>query len=271
VAGRSEFFLRVASALVLAPLALATAYVGGWPFALFWGIGALAIWWEWTAFVAGPERWRAFMAGAAILAGALVLIMNGRVGAALVLVAIGAAVAAALAPAERRVWGAAGVGYAVAPLSAVVLRDDAGHGFLAIVFLFAVVWVTDIFAYFAGRAIGGPKLWPRVSPKKTWSGAIGGTVAAMAAGVVTALIAGLGNLPAIASLALVLSVTSQSGDLLESAIKRCFGTKDASHLIPGHGGVMDRLDGFLAAALAAAIIGVARGGADASARGLLVW
>ena len=200
------------------------------------------------------------------------LIVSGRVGTALVSVAIGAAVAAALARAGRRGWSAAGVGYAAASLfgrSAAGAMPD--YGFVAIVFLFAVVWVTDIFAYFAGRAIGGPKLWPRVSPKKTWSGAIGGAGAGDGRRVVTALMRGSATCRQSALLALVLSVVSQAGDLLESAVKRRFGAKDASHLIPGHGGVMDRLDGFLAAVLAAAIIGATRGGVDASARGLLVW
>lgn len=270
-AGRSELVLRVASALVLAPLALVAAYIGGWPFAAFWAVGVIGVTWEWSALVAGPAMWPVFAAGGAALAGALVLTEIGNMGAALALVAAGAALAAMLAPAGRRVWAGAGVGYGAALISPVVLRADPEYGFVAIVFLFAVVWVTDILAYFVGRAIGGPKLWPRMSPKKTWSGAIGGAAAAMVAGGITAAVAGLGNVAAVAMLALGLSAVSQAGDLFESAVKRCFGTKDASHLIPGHGGLMDRLDGFLAAALVAAIIGVMRGGADASARGLLVW
>jgi phosphatidate cytidylyltransferase len=112
---------------------------------------------------------------------------------------------------------------------------------------------------------------PSVSPKKTWSGAIAGVIGAMIVAVVVTSLFGDFNKPAIAVLALVLSVLSQSGDLLESHIKRRFGAKDASTLIPGHGGVMDRLDGFWAAALAASLIGLLRGGFDDTARGLLVW
>jgi phosphatidate cytidylyltransferase len=271
VAGNNELILRVASALVLAPLAIVVAYVGGWPFAAFWGIGAVAIFWEWTTFAAKARRGPIFAAGAAALVAAFAFTSLGQPGIAVALVAVGAVVAAVLAAAEQRIWSAAGVVYAGALIAPVLLRLDAGYGFLAVIFLFAVVWATDVLAYFAGRGFGGPKLWLRVSPKKTWSGAIGGAAGAMAAGLAAALIAGLGNVPAVILLALGLSAASQAGDLLESAIKRRFHTKDASHLIPGHGGVMDRLDGFLAAALVAAIVGLMRGGADATARGLLLW
>ena len=153
----------------------------------------------------------------------------------------------------------------------VLLRGDAEFGLIAILLLFAIVWGTDILGYFAGRAFGGPKLWPAVSPKKTWSGAIAGTFGAMVVAVLVATLFGSFNQPAIALIALLLSVVAQLGDLLESWVKRQFGAKDASHLIPGHGGVMDRLDGFWAAALLGCLIGLARGGFDAPASGLLVW
>jgi phosphatidate cytidylyltransferase len=156
-------------------------------------------------------------------------------------------------------------------IAPVLLRSDPRLGFAAIIFLFVIVWFTDITAYFVGRAIGGPKLMPRVSPNKTWSGAVGGTLAAVIGGVAVAQWAGIDGLVAAAVIALLLSVISQAGDLLESAIKRRFAAKDASQLIPGHGGLMDRLDGFVAAAFAGALIGLAHGGFDAPARGLMVW
>jgi phosphatidate cytidylyltransferase len=133
------------------------------------------------------------------------------------------------------------------------------------------VWGTDIAAYFSGRAIGGPKLMPAVSPNKTWSGALGGALGGILAGLVVVKGAGLGITPALAILAFALSAVAQAGDLLESAIKRHFGAKDSSALIPGHGGAMDRLDGFLTAAAAAVMVGLARGGLDWPARGLLIW
>ncbi len=153
----------------------------------------------------------------------------------------------------------------------VILRNDAALGFLAMVLLFAIVWSTDILGYFAGRTFGGPKLMPAISPKKTWSGAIAGTLGAMIVAVLVARLFGSFSVVAIAAIALLLSVMAQLGDLLESWVKRQFGAKDASHLIPGHGGVMDRLDGFWAATLVACAIGLLRGGFDAPARGLLVW
>lgn len=216
--------LRVVSAAVLAPVAVFAAYVGGWPFALFWGAAAACVLWEWMKLVSGP------------------------------------------------VWIVAGVGYAGVMLAApLILRHDPDLGLFAIFFLFVIVWTTDILGYFAGRAFGGPKLWPAVSPKKTWSGAIAGTLGAMTFAVLLAIQFGGLNRVTIAVIALFLSVMAQLGDLLESRIKRVFGAKDASQLIPGHGGVMDRLDGFWAATLAACVIGVLRGGFDGAARGLLVW
>jgi phosphatidate cytidylyltransferase len=216
--------LRIISAIVLAPVALYVAYLGGWAFALFWAAAALAVLWEWTKLVTGPG------------------------------------------------WIVAGVFYAGVLLAApMILRNDPQLGFLAMVLLFAIVWATDIFGYFAGRAFGGLKLMPAISPKKTWSGALAGTIGAIIVAILVAGLFGSFNRLAIASIALLLSMVSQLGDLLESWIKRRFGAKDASQLIPGHGGVMDRLDGFWAAALVGCLIGLLRGGFDGATRGLLVW
>jgi phosphatidate cytidylyltransferase len=172
---------------------------------------------------------------------------------------------------DRRRWLVAGGLYAaVALIAPVILRSDRAYGFSAIVFLFAIVWITDIMGYAVGRAIGGARLWPAVSPNKTWAGAIGGVGGALAAGLAVAWWDAMALVP-IAILAVILSMVAQGGDLLESAVKRRFGAKDAGDLIPGHGGLMDRIDGFIAAAFVAAVIGVVRGGPDAAARGLLIW
>ena len=133
-----------------------------------------------------------------------------------------------------------------------------------------IVWVTDIGGYFAGRGIGGPKLWPRVSPKKTWAGAIGGFIASLAIAAAFAGF-GFGKMGPLLLLGAVLSIASQLGDLFESAVKRRFGVKDSSQIIPGHGGLLDRLDGFVAAIALAALIGILRGGVDGVGRGLMVW
>lgn len=268
----SELALRVCSALVLVPLAIGTAYVGGWPFVAFWGIAAIGVLWEWMSLVAVADRRSVLLTGGASIAIALALVVTRHQQAAMIVLAMGTLGAAALAPADRRTWVAAGIPYAGAlGVSPVVLRSDDEYGFLAMIVLFAVVWTTDIVAYFVGRAVGGPKLMPQVSPKKTWSGALGGTIAAVVAAVIIAKTAALMGLFAIATLAVVLSVFAQGGDLLESFLKRRFGAKDSSHLIPGHGGLMDRLDGFVTASIVAALIGLARGGFEAPGRGVLVW
>jgi phosphatidate cytidylyltransferase len=272
LAERSNLALRVVSSLVLAPLAIVTAYFGGVVFTLFWTAAALVVFWEWQTLVCGHDRNSVLAIGAAALVGTAVMLFGGLNGTALALTVLGAFGAAGLASRARRAWCAGGLFYAAALLIApVILRHDAALGFAAILFVFAVVWLSDIAAYFAGRAIGGPKLMPSVSPNKTWSGAIGGTVTGALGGVLVARYFGLGNLAAVAAVAVVLSLASQAGDLMESAIKRRFNTKDASNIIPGHGGLMDRLDGFVTAVVAAVLIGIAHGGVTAPGRGLMVW
>ncbi|HLN08403.1 MAG TPA: phosphatidate cytidylyltransferase [Xanthobacteraceae bacterium] len=269
---RHELVLRVASALVLAPLAIVAVWLGGAWFLAFWTIGAIGVLWECIRLVAGRRVWPVVPAEALVIVVAAWLLAVGRPAATLALLAIGLLLAAGLSPAGKRIWVAGGCVYAGALLVApALLRGEAQHGMVALLFLFAVVWMTDIFAYLVGRAVGGRRVWPAVSPKKTWSGAIGGAVAAAIAGTVVAMWAGLPNLPILGIVSLGLSIVSQAGDFLESAFKRRFGAKDASHLIPGHGGLMDRLDGFLAAAVAAAALGVLRGGLHAPAQGLLIW
>jgi len=172
---------------------------------------------------------------------------------------------------HRALWIVAGIVYAVVcALPPIVLRSSYNFGLHAILFLFAGVWATDVAGYVVGRLIGGPKLWPAVSPKKTWSGAIGGVAGAIFFGSAVVHLSGI-PVGFIILVAVILSISAQFGDLAESAIKRQFGVKDASHIIPGHGGVMDRLDGFIVAALLAMLIGLARGGFDNPGRGLLVW
>src|SRR5262249_41654878 len=161
------------------------AYLGGWLFVGFWGIAALTVLWEWTSLVAASERRAILMAGGASVLLAVGLAGAGaqapedthelRLWAAITVLAMGMLAAAALASKERRMWAAAGIPYAgLLGLAPIVLRSDAQYGFLAILVLFAIVWATDIFAYFVGRAVGGRKLAPHMSPNKTWSGAIGG-------------------------------------------------------------------------------------------------
>lgn len=278
---RQNFLRRTASALVLAPLAIGTAFIGGWIFAAACTVTAALVLWEWSILVSRAADWRILAPGLPALCAAAVLAHNNAPGMAIAAVALGtlgAAVATAVQPrGERRsawavLWAAAGLVYAgIVVTSPIVLRSDPQMGFAALAFLFATVWATDIFAYLAGRRFGGPLLWPRLSPKKTWTGAVGGLAGGVVAGALVAY-ASAGTYPVAAGvLALILSIAAQGGDLLKSSVKRRFGAKDTSTLIPGHGGVMDRVDGFLVAALIAVVIGTLRFGAAASARGLLLW
>ena len=261
--------MRVAAALVLAPLAIAIAYAGGWLWTMLVTLTAIGLYFEWLTVV-GARTPRLVMAGAAALAMAGLLLATGRIDASILVLVVGLAGVIVVSP-ERRLWTATGFCYAAAAeVASVLVRHDQAHGFVALILILLVVWVTDIGGYFVGRGIGGPKLWPRVSPKKTWAGAIGGFAASLAVAAGFAAI-GLGKTGPMLLLGAVLSIASQLGDLFESAVKRRFGVKDSSHIIPGHGGLLDRLDGFVAAIVLAAIFGFLRDGADGVGRGLMVW
>ena len=268
--GSRNMVVRAAAALVLAPLAIAIAYAGGWLWAVLVAVAAAGLYLEWAMVVGVARERRVLIAGIVALVAAGLGLGAGWLGAALLALLIGLVVVAVVAG-ERRFWIAAGFCYAAAAeMASVLVRRDPAEGFVALLFVLLVVWAADIGGYFAGRGIGGPKLWPRVSPKKTWAGAVGGFVASLlvAAGFVAF---DLGKAVALLPLGAGLSIASQLGDLLESAVKRRFGVKDSSHLIPGHGGLMDRLDGFVAAIVVAAIFGFLRSGADGVGRGLMVW
>ena len=164
----NNLLLRVVSAAVLAPLALVAAYVGGLPFALFWGVAALIVLWEWMTLVVGPNYRLLMLSCATAIAVADLLAWLGKPITALIMVGLGALAGAILAPSQRRPWVIAGTVYAGGMvLAPTFLRADVGFGFAAILVLFGIVWTTDVLGYFAGRAFGGPKLWPAVSPKKT--------------------------------------------------------------------------------------------------------
>jgi phosphatidate cytidylyltransferase len=261
---------RIASAVVLGLAALAVTWFGGWPFILFWAVAAGAIGWEWVALVGARPRQPVLAIGGAALATTAVLLGVGMISVPVAALVVGAALVLAMDSSRHRGWTAFGVFYAAAALLPVVLLREGTNGLVAVLWLFAVVWATDVAAFYFGRAFDGPLLWPAVSPKKTWSGAIGGALAAVVAGAAMIWAAGIVLRPPHALIAFIVSVAAQAGDLFESAMKRKFGVKDASHFIPGHGGVMDRLDGFVAGATVALAIGIARAGANAAV-GLVTW
>lgn len=258
-----ELSTRVLSALVMVAAALLTAYLGGWPFALFWLAAGIAIVVEWTDMTEiEPRRFVQVILGLGLAAMTLLFLSDSGLWLSLgVSLAFLAAGAFAASGAQKRIWAVSSFIYA-APIVLIppIVREHPDLGILGLLWMFAVVWATDIAAYFTGRTFGGPKLCPPISPKKTWSGFIGGVVAATACGLLVAWIGQRydATLPltfsGIAALSILASIASQIGDLGESALKRHCQVKDSSHLIPGHGGVMDRLDGFWAVCLIVALV-----------------
>ncbi len=268
--GSRNLWIRVAAALVLAPLAIAAAYAGSWWWIAPVTLLAIGLFVEWLTVVGSAREKSVVAAGVVALAVAGLCLGFARVELALAALALGVAATALLSVRQRR-WTSAGFLYAgAAQMASVLVRFDTATGFIALVFVLLIVWVTDIGGYFAGRGIGGAKLWPRVSPNKTWAGAIGGFAASLVVALGFAAL-GLGRSWPLLMLAAVLSVVAQLGDLFESAVKRRFGVKDSSHIIPGHGGLMDRFDGYIAAIVLASIFGLLRGGVDGVGRGLMVW
>jgi phosphatidate cytidylyltransferase len=261
---------RAAAAAVLVPLALGAAYAGGSWWAALVTLAVMGLYVEWLRVVGLAHARNVLVTGVVALAAIGLSLGLGSPQAVLMAWALGLAGVILLAS-ERRGWAAGGFLYAsAAQLAATVVRADPVKGFDALILVLFVVWATDIGGYFAGRSFGGPKLWPRVSPNKTWAGAIGGFLLSL---VVAAIFVALGRGKAVPllSLAAVLSIAGQLGDLLESAVKRRFGVKDSSNIIPGHGGLMDRLDSLVAALVVAAIFGLLRPGADGVGRALMVW
>ena len=268
---------RIACAAVVAPLGLAAIWLGAAAWAAVIGVMTLGLACEW-AHLCGFRAsgvpgllvpGSVLVSGAAAVAGyekvAWILLLAGFAGLL--------AVARELAPgsSERGARSAASLAAGVlyvglASVAIVWLRNDPIAGRPNVLFLVLIVWASDVGAYVAGRLIGGPRLAPRISPGKTWAGAIGGLAAGIGIGLlVAAWTTGAEGLWRIAPVAGLLAAVAQLGDLIESLIKRRFGVKDSSRLIPGHGGLLDRLDGMLTAAPAAALLALAIG------RGVVLW
>ncbi len=276
--GSRNLLVRAAVALVLAPIAIIIAFAGGWLWTLLATVMAIGLYYEWHGIVNEAQDKRAFAIGVIALEIIGFALWFGWTGIAVAAAIVGPTLIVFLSR-QRPWWNTGGFAYAAAALIAsILIRLDGAMGFYALVFVLLVVWASDIGGYFAGRAIGGPKLWPLVSPKKTWAGAIGGLVLSLLVALVSAALGwgpaqgpGQGHVVLLLVLAAALSVVSQLGDLFESAVKRAFGVKDSGRIIPGHGGLLDRLDGFVAAIIFAAIIGFWRGGVDGVGRGFMVW
>jgi phosphatidate cytidylyltransferase len=253
---RAQISPRVVSAAVLLPAAVAAAYLGGIYFAALVLVFVAVMIWEWARLV-GDGRFGgegAVLMAAAAAAFAVTVALGagwGLIAAAVAAFAAGAVLKAMNASHPQ--WAGAGILYITVPAVAMVwLRADPESGRAMILWLFAIVWASDTGAYLAGRRFGGPLLAPAISPRKTWSGAAGGFAASLCIGILAVPFAAPGQAGALIAASAVLGAVAQLGDLFESAVKRRFGVKDTSDIIPGHGGVLDRVDGLLAAAPVAA-------------------
>lgn len=266
----SNLQTRIISAIVLGAVVLLLTWLGGAPYRVLIAAIAIAIFFEWSR-MARPAEGQAWGEGGlgpvpdiAILAIAVLLASTLAPSLlCLVIVLIVAAVGVLSRLRGQGGWDVAGLAYAAASCLALsAMRNGGDAGLLAIIFLFAVVWTTDTLAYFVGRSIGGPKLAPSISPGKTRSGALGGLAGGLIAGLLVVYATGAGSYAVLGPIAVVLSIVSQAGDLFESWAKRRNGKKDSGSLIPGHGGVMDRVDGLVAAAIALYLIGTLASGPD---------
>lgn len=266
--------VRAVSAAILIPAVLADVWAGGIWFHLFVALVGILMAQEWVTIVhrQNPIQFALHAAGA--MCGALLPLDAGMTGA-LASVAVLSALSIALAvrdEADGPAWRYLGVAYvSFPPIALVVLREDPQFGIAAIVWVMVTVWSADTLAYFAGRIIGGPKLAPRVSPKKTWAGLAGAMAGGAIASSVVAMWLGLSGSGILALLAAGLAIVEQAGDLFKSAMKRHYGVKDSGRLIPGHGGVIDRVDGLVAVATCAAVVGVLRSGIENAGAGILRW
>lgn len=255
--GLGTLGIRAVSGFVMAAIALGATWFGGWWFAALVGVIGVVVVWEWGHIVrdGGIDAIMVFQALGVVAA--VVLTVLGAPAIGLLCVIIAALVSGLLAFGGGSRMVALGALYAGLPAIALTwLRGTTTDGLLAVLLLIVIVVTTDTMAYLTGRTLGGPKLIPRVSPNKTWSGLIGGVMSAGLAAVAFGHATGGSSLGRMAVVGVVLALVAQGGDLLESALKRAYGVKDASALIPGHGGFMDRVDGLVAAAVAAAVLGM---------------
>jgi phosphatidate cytidylyltransferase len=237
---------RIASGLVLAVPTLAAVYLGSPYVDVMVALAAVILAWEWCRMCDGRGRRHPFViTAAAIVVAVAALPWIGPTGAMAMLVAAAVAMHAVT---QGRSWLSAGVLYLGLPgIAFLWLRSDPIHGRDTILWLLAVVWASDIGAYAIGRWIGGPKLAPSVSPGKTWAGTMGGLTCAAGAACAVAVALGATSVWGAATAGVVLGAVAQGGDLVESWVKRRFGVKDSGGLIPGHGGLLDRVDALMTA------------------------
>jgi phosphatidate cytidylyltransferase len=269
LAANNALVLRVMSALVLAPLPVAAIWFG-WPWLpLLTGATAAVMAWEWGRLCRGGHFGRTGIVLVAVVLAAVGAAALASTGLALGTTLLGAGVVLWAARKTRDAepqWAAFGAIWVALPCVCLLwLAHDGPAGRVTLLWVLAVVWATDIGAYVVGRTFGGPRLAPRWSPRKTWAGLAGGTACAGLAGWATAAWLGISPALLLAAVSAGLAIVEQFGDLAESVAKRRFGVKDSSGLIPGHGGLLDRLDGLLAVIPVVALLTLIGG------RSLLAW
>jgi len=255
---RSVTLRRLGPAFIMIALALATVLAGGWLFAAMAAVCCVLMFLEWQTMTGvGRTSPTGVLQSSAGIA-AVGLSAWGAPDAGLAVVGFGAVAAGIAAAIERKTISHAilGVLYLGLPAIAIIwLRALPEVGLVTILWIYSIVWAGDTAAYGFGRWLGGPKLIPIISPNKTWSGAIGGAVASVAAGVAAVLLfseIGSWSIAILASLAI--GIAAQIGDLVESLIKRQLNVKDSGNLLPGHGGLLDRIDSLLGAVTVAFLI-----------------
>jgi phosphatidate cytidylyltransferase len=270
----ADLGVRTATSLFLVPAVLADVWLGGVWFEVFAVFLGVLIAHEWCLIAHGRSSGQFALHALAAIAAGMLLPQLGftRTLAILVLLTAYSIALDLFRDRVRSPWTWVGPLYASLPILALVLlRRDGTLGWEAILWIFFIVWAADVFAYFAGRTIGGPKLAPRFSPKKTWAGLFGAVAgSAVVSGLFALFVLDSSNPMPLALIAAGFAVIEQAGDIFESAFKRHFGVKDSGTLIPGHGGVIDRMDGLIAVAIAAAIFGYLRN-PEVPAAGLLLW
>ncbi len=257
-ARKSSLWPRIVTSLVLIPSALAAVYAGGWVLAIWAMAASIAMSREWIMIVHKERQpgWRLALHAAAIVMSQTLLVAghaNFAMAAVFFMALVGNVYAQRLG--ERSIWTVMGIVFIALPsLAFSELRMLTPYGLETVVWLLCIVWATDSAAYLAGSAFGGPKLAPQISPNKTWAGAVSGLAAGIIAGILLTQLSGfVAREPYVLACAGV-SLLTQCGDLAESFLKRTFGVKDASDLIPGHGGALDRLDGMIVATSGVAIL-----------------
>jgi phosphatidate cytidylyltransferase len=258
----SNLTVRTVAALVLAPLVLLAVWAGVWPFFFLVAGLSLLMAREWTDIVHAGDRAQLLVHAAGALAGAAAGLGGDFLAAGLALAGLAWLASLWLSARAMRgftVYHVAGVPYLALPAMALVMLRGGDCGLVVVLLLLAMVWSADTLAYFAGRGLGGPRLAPRISPNKTWAGFLGAVGGGALAGLAGALVTGHSAGRLLLAGALIGAV-EQLGDLFESAVKRRFGVKDSGSLIPGHGGVLDRVDGLVAAAVVLLFLGLMAGG-----------